>query len=144
MIIKNAEEKSFIQRKRNKVEEVKEKNESDDEHDNMLPSHKKRKIQEKDGNIKAIQVRERPEQVTQAYPTHTHQAKNQVQSHSIKFSGSEYSGKYGKGDLLIKNKPEPFAYIQLNPKATSKKRRGQTVKVFEQVMNQKGGSSIIN
>jgi len=69
--------------------------------------------------------------------------KKVMQGHTIKFSGKEYSGKGGRGDLLLKNKPEPFAYIQLNPKANSKKRRGESVKVFEQVMRPKNrGSSI--
>ena len=60
--------------------------------------------------------------------------KNTKNSHSIKFSGEEYTSKGGKGDKLIKGKYDPFAYIQLNPKATSKKQRKDALAVFEKIM----------
>ena len=56
------------------------------------------------------------------------------ESHVIKFSGEEYKNKSAKGDKIISGKYEPFAYIQLNPKATSKKNRKEAVEVFEKVM----------
>jgi hypothetical protein len=56
------------------------------------------------------------------------------ESHVIKFSGEEYKNKSAKGDKIISGKYEPFAYIQLNPKATSKKNRKNAVEVFEKVM----------
>ena len=59
---------------------------------------------------------------------------NTKNSHTIKYSGDEYTSKKGKGDKLVKGKYDPFAYIQLNPKATSKKQRKDAVKIFEQVM----------
>jgi hypothetical protein len=56
------------------------------------------------------------------------------ESHVVKFSGEEYKNKSGKGDKIISGKYEPFAYIQLNPKATSKKNRKNALEVFEKVM----------
>jgi len=140
LIIKNAEEKTFIQKKRVKNEDTTNNKDNDsDNEDNKEVSYptKKRKIQEKDGNI-------RPVAVTRPYVTsRDKEEKPSIQSHIIKFSGKEYSGKGGRGDLLLKNKPDPFAYIQLNPKANSKKRRNKSVKVFEQVMRpNKSGTSI--
>lgn len=59
------------------------------------------------------------------------------ESHVLKFSGEEYQNKAGKGDKIIQGKYEPFAYIQLNPKATSKKNRREALDVFEKVMKKK-------
>lgn len=58
-------------------------------------------------------------------------------THVVKFSGEEYAGKGGKGDKLLKGKYEPFAYIQLNPKAISKKKRKDNLEVFENLMKKK-------
>lgn len=58
-------------------------------------------------------------------------------THVVKFSGEEYASKTGKGDKLIQGKYEPFAYIQLNPKAISKNRRKDNLKVFENLMKKK-------
>ncbi len=58
-------------------------------------------------------------------------------SHVIKFSGEEYANKGGKGDKLIQGKYEPFAYIQLNPKAISKKKKKDNLEVFENLMKKK-------
>ncbi len=41
---------------------------------------------------------------------------NKQTGHIIKYSGDEYKSKKGKGDVLIKGKADPFAYIQLNHK----------------------------
>ncbi len=57
------------------------------------------------------------------------------ETHIVKFSGDEYKNKSGKGDKLVSGKYEPFAYIQLNPKTTSHKRRDDTVKLFEGIMH---------
>lgn len=58
-------------------------------------------------------------------------------SHVVKFSGEEYANKGAKGDKLIQGKYEPFAYIQLNPKAISKKKRKDNLEVFENLMKKK-------
>jgi len=58
-------------------------------------------------------------------------------THVIKFSGEEYANKGGKGDKLLQGKYEPFAYIQLNPKAISKKKRKDNLEVFENLMKKK-------
>jgi len=57
------------------------------------------------------------------------------ETHIVKFSGDEYKNKSGKGDKLVSGKYEPFAYIQLNPKTTSFKRRTDTVKLFQGIMH---------
>ena len=58
-------------------------------------------------------------------------------SHFVKFTGEEYKSSKGKGDLLLKGKYEPFAYIQLNPKAALDKNNKDNLKVFENVMRGK-------
>lgn len=59
-------------------------------------------------------------------------------SHVVKFSGEEYAAnKGGKGDKLLQGKYEPFAYIQLNPKAISRKKRKDNLEVFENLMKKK-------
>lgn len=57
------------------------------------------------------------------------------ETHILKFSGDEYKNKVGKGDKLVSGKYEPFAYIQLNPKTTSQRRRTDALKLFEGVMH---------
>lgn len=59
------------------------------------------------------------------------------ETHMVKFSGDEYKNKAGKGDKLLQGKYEPFAYIQLNPKSTSKKGRKDAVDVFKNIMKTK-------
>ena len=61
--------------------------------------------------------------------------KKSKESHFVKFTGDEYKNKSGKGDKIISGKYEPFAYIQLNPKTTSYKRRDDTVKLFQNIMH---------
>lgn len=58
-------------------------------------------------------------------------------THVVKFSGEEYASKGGKGDKLLQGKYEPFAYIQLNPKAISKKKKKDNLEVFENLMKKK-------
>ena len=58
-------------------------------------------------------------------------------THVVKFSGEEYATKGAKGDKLLQGKYEPFAYIQLNPKAISKKKRKDNLEVFENLMKKK-------
>lgn len=58
-------------------------------------------------------------------------------SHFVKFTGDEYKSSVGKGDKLLKGKYEPFAYIQLNPKAAIDKNNKSNIKVFEKIMKNK-------
>lgn len=60
--------------------------------------------------------------------------------HIIKYSGEEYKSKRGKGDVLLKGKADPFAYIQLNPKTTSKKNRKDGLKTFKNMMEKSKGT----
>ena len=57
-------------------------------------------------------------------------------SHFIKFSGDEYKSS-GKGDKLVKGKYEPFAYLQLNPKAAIKNDDRSNITMFNKIMNNK-------
>jgi len=68
---------------------------------------------------------------------------NKQTGHIIKYSGDEYKSKRGKGDVLIKGKADPFAYIQLNPKTTSRKNRKEGLKTFKTVMEKSGKGSIM-
>mmetsp|Transcript_39995 Transcript_39995/g.41675 ORF Transcript_39995/g.41675 Transcript_39995/m.41675 type:complete len:279 (+) Transcript_39995:1-837(+) len=65
-------------------------------------------------------------------PSKDREGKN---SHFVKFSGKEYESKSGQGDVL-KGKYEPFAYVQLNPKAADKKNK-DNVKLFDKLINPK-------
>ena len=65
------------------------------------------------------------------------QNKQQNKTHIVKFSGEEYQSRGGKGDKLLQGKYEPFAYIQLNPKAISKKTRKDNIEIFEKLMKKK-------
>lgn len=56
------------------------------------------------------------------------------QGHYVKFSGDEYKNKKAKGDKLLLGKLDPFAYIQLNPKAIGKKGARENLKIFETLM----------
>ena len=58
-------------------------------------------------------------------------------THIVKFTGDEYKNKSGKGDNLLQGKYEPFAYIQLNPKAISKKKKKDNIEIFEKIMQKK-------
>ena len=58
-------------------------------------------------------------------------------SHFVKFSGDEYKSSAGKGDVLLKGKLDPFAYIQLNPKSAIDKNNKSNIKVFEKIMRNK-------
>jgi len=68
---------------------------------------------------------------------------NKQSGHIIKYSGDEYKSKKGKGDVLVKGKADPFAYIQLNPKTTSKKNRKEGLKTFKAMM-EKGKGSLVS
>jgi len=67
-------------------------------------------------------------------PKNSKTAKN---THIVKFTGDEYKNKKGKGDNIIQGKYEPFAYIQLNPKAISKKKKKDNIEIFENLMGKK-------
>jgi len=64
-------------------------------------------------------------------------SKKNKNTHIVKFSGDEYKNKSGKGDNIIQGKYEPFAYIQLNPKAISKKKKKDNIEIFENIMQKK-------
>lgn len=60
--------------------------------------------------------------------------KGKPMGHYVKYSGDEYKNKRAKGDKILQGKYEPFAYIQLNPKAVSNKGKKANLKVFEEIM----------
>jgi hypothetical protein len=104
---------NILGKKRMKVKNVaKDKNDFDDEEGDVMV--KKRKLEGREEKL-----------------SHNKLSKN---SHVVKFSGEEYRGKSAKGDKLIQGKYEPFAYIQLNPKTTSKRNRKEAVEMFKKVM----------
>ena len=61
--------------------------------------------------------------------------------HNIKESGSVYQGAYGNGDVILKNRPLPYSFIQLNPKAMNKrfKKRAQKELTSFMVQEKKSG-----
>ncbi|CAD8128275.1 unnamed protein product [Paramecium sonneborni] len=61
--------------------------------------------------------------------------------HIIKESGSTFKSKQkAGGDVTVKGRPEPFAFIQLNPKALNKRFKNQANKAFEEVFQKKSGA----
>ena len=46
----------------------------------------------------------------------------------MKESGSQYKAKEGGGDIILKNRPLPYSFIQLNPKAMNKRYRKRAEK----------------
>ena len=65
--------------------------------------------------------------------------KNIKGSHIIKESGQTFrpKGKTTKGDVLLPGKPNPYAFIQLNPKVLNKRNRNVAGKAFEMVLGKK-------
>eukprot|EP01016_Furgasonia_blochmanni_P052652 TRINITY_DN8423_c0_g2_i3.p1 TRINITY_DN8423_c0_g2~~TRINITY_DN8423_c0_g2_i3.p1 ORF type:complete len:156 (+),score=55.23 TRINITY_DN8423_c0_g2_i3:47-469(+) len=55
------------------------------------------------------------------------------QVHLVKQSGEMYKPKDGRtgGDIVLPGKPDPYAFIQLNPKALNKRNRGKITSNFE-------------
>ncbi len=60
-------------------------------------------------------------------------------AHIIKESGETFKNKKKdtRGDLLLKGKPNPYAFIQLNPKVLNKRHRNVAGKAFETVLGKK-------
>lgn len=50
-------------------------------------------------------------------------AKTNTGGHIVKASGSEYSSKKGRGDVLKAGKFEPYAYIRLNPEMLNPRKK---------------------
>lgn len=57
-------------------------------------------------------------------------------THYVKESGNQYKSKFGKGDILVQGKFDPYAYIQFNPKSVLKK-NNDNLKLFEKIMKNK-------
>lgn len=59
--------------------------------------------------------------------------------HLVKESGETFRNKEMKahGDLLIAGKPNPYAFIQLNPQVLNKRKRNLAGKAFEKVLGKK-------
>uniref|UniRef100_A0A7S3FY61 RRP12-like protein n=1 Tax=Strombidium rassoulzadegani TaxID=1082188 RepID=A0A7S3FY61_9SPIT len=54
--------------------------------------------------------------------------------HVEKFSGDVYKSAKGKGDVIKAGKPEPFSYIQLNPRVLNKRKKQDAIKSFSKVV----------
>lgn len=50
--------------------------------------------------------------------------------HQVKESGSSFKAARAGGDVRVKNKPEPYSFIQLNSKALNRRYRHKAEKVF--------------
>lgn len=59
--------------------------------------------------------------------------------HVFKESGGSYRphDSVTGGDVKVKGKPEPYAFVQLNPKALNKRYRNKASRAFEMIMNKK-------
>ncbi|KAL4431808.1 hypothetical protein ABPG74_015248 [Tetrahymena malaccensis] len=58
--------------------------------------------------------------------------------HNIKESGDTFKAKGETGgDVVRKGKPDPYAFIQLNPKALNKRHQKRASKAFDVIMNKK-------
>lgn len=53
--------------------------------------------------------------------------------HLVKESGATYKAENAKGDIKIHGRPDPYAFIQLNPKALNKRFTRRSEKAFQQV-----------
>ncbi|KAM3142489.1 hypothetical protein pb186bvf_005391 [Paramecium bursaria] len=63
--------------------------------------------------------------------------KRQDTVHVIKESGATFKPNRAGGDILVKGRPEPFAFIQLNPKALNKRFKNKASKAFDGVFQKK-------
>ena len=59
--------------------------------------------------------------------------------HQIKESGEAFRTNRAGGDLKLKDKPEPYAFIQFNSKALNKRFKKRAEKVFDNLFEQKEG-----
>eukprot|EP01017_Pseudomicrothorax_dubius_P004111 TRINITY_DN10752_c0_g1_i1.p1 TRINITY_DN10752_c0_g1~~TRINITY_DN10752_c0_g1_i1.p1 ORF type:complete len:170 (-),score=47.88 TRINITY_DN10752_c0_g1_i1:153-662(-) len=67
--------------------------------------------------------------------------KRKSQIHLVKESGDTFKPKGATGgDVKIPTRPEPYAFIQLNPKALNKRYQNKASKVFETLMPRKKGT----
>ena len=64
---------------------------------------------------------------------------NIVEVHQVKESGSAFKTSRAGGDLKLKDKPEPYAFIQFNSKALNKRFRKRAEKVFDNLFEKKEG-----
>lgn len=51
----------------------------------------------------------------------------------VKESGNTFKAKNAQGDIKVHGKPDPYAFIQLNPKALNKRFTRRSEKSFSQV-----------
>lgn len=68
--------------------------------------------------------------------------KQQNTIHNMIESGSSFKNKRGAGDVIKAGKPDPYAFIQLNPKVLNKKFREKSASAFEGIVNTKGSGSL--
>ena len=54
-----------------------------------------------------------------------------VEIHQVKESGETFRTNRAGGDLKLKDKPEPYAFIQLNSKGLNKRFKKRAEKVFD-------------
>jgi hypothetical protein len=59
----------------------------------------------------------------------------------VRESGSSYLGK-NNSDVMLKNRPDPHAFVQLNPMALSKKLRDKAASTFELLMKKKTSGAL--
>ena len=123
-------------------EKQKEKKQEKDDEDGVYFNEKSGKLIVKDMKLGKKRKREGDDEDEGEEQIIKRKTKNTGKAiHNVKFSGSEYKSKKGQGDRLIKGKYEPFAYIQLNPKAALK-RTSETPREFVDIMKRtakKGG-----
>eukprot|EP00742_Colponemidia_sp_Colp-10_P007043 GILJ01007559.1.p1 GENE.GILJ01007559.1~~GILJ01007559.1.p1 ORF type:complete len:1269 (-),score=253.53 GILJ01007559.1:82-3888(-) len=61
--------------------------------------------------------------------------KRKTEGHNVRVSGEEYRSHKAAGDVKKQGRPDPFAYIQLNPKMLNKRKRLKAVRSFETVLH---------
>lgn len=85
--------------------------------------------------------RRREDQYEDNEEKHDNKNKNSVikGAHIIKESGETFKpkGAMTKGDLMLPGKPNPYAFIQLNPKVLNKRHRNAAGKAFDMVLGKK-------
>jgi len=65
-------------------------------------------------------------------------------THIIKESGETFKAKNkSHGDLMLSGKPNPYAFIQLNPKVLNKRHRNVAGKAFEEVLGKKKDEGLL-
>lgn len=59
--------------------------------------------------------------------------------HQIKESGSTFKSDRAGGDVRLRDKPEPYAFIQFNSKALNKRFKKKAEKIFDTIFEKKEG-----